>query len=127
MTGCNNAFKEAFAEGNAFPVRDFPAFGQFAEWQRIVNTGRLTPYNRAYLQPTKAETNSMIGSDGQHAKINMIFADEEVDWIGITGIECQNVEHLDKDRWHTLDGRVLKQRPTEKGIYIHNGKKEVVK
>lgn len=97
------------------------------KWQRIVNTGRLTPYNRAYLQPTKAETNSMIGSDGQHAKINMIFADEEVDWIGITGIECQNVEHLDKDRWHTLDGRVLKQRPTEKGIYIHNGKKEVVK
>ena len=29
--------------------------------------------------------------------------------------------------WYTLDGRLLNGRPTAKGIYIHNGRKEVVR
>jgi len=29
--------------------------------------------------------------------------------------------------WYTLDGRKLDKQPTTKGLYIHNGKKEVVK
>ena len=29
--------------------------------------------------------------------------------------------------WYTLDGRKLSQKPTAKGVYIHNGRKEVVK
>lgn len=30
------------------------------------------------------------------------------------------------DEWYTLDGRKLNDKPTQKGIYIHNGKKVVV-
>ena len=29
--------------------------------------------------------------------------------------------------WYTLDGRKLDTKPTQKGMYIHNGKKVVVK
>ena len=29
--------------------------------------------------------------------------------------------------WYTLDGRKLNGKPTKKGLYIHNGKKVVIK
>ena len=29
--------------------------------------------------------------------------------------------------WYTLDGRELSGKPAQKGVYIHNGRKEVVK
>ena len=35
--------------------------------------------------------------------------------------------HLSTEMWYTLDGRKLKSRPTQKGIYIKNGKKIVIK
>ena len=31
------------------------------------------------------------------------------------------------DQWYTIEGRKLDGKPTKKGLYIHNGKKEVVK
>jgi len=30
-------------------------------------------------------------------------------------------------RWFTLDGRRLQGQPTQKGVYINNGKKVVIK
>ena len=47
---------------------------------------------------------------------------------GNTGIE--NIEYTIKpqsDAWYTLDGRRLNGRPTNKGIYINNGRKVVIK
>ena len=35
--------------------------------------------------------------------------------------------HFSLSEWYTLDGRRMKEKPTERGIYIHNGKKEVIK
>ena len=29
--------------------------------------------------------------------------------------------------WYTLDGRKLQDRPTQRGLYIHNGRKQVLK
>ena len=31
------------------------------------------------------------------------------------------------DMWYTLDGRKLQGKPTQRGIYINNGKKVVIK
>ena len=31
------------------------------------------------------------------------------------------------DKWCTLDGRMLEGKPTARGIYIHNGRKEAVR
>ena len=31
------------------------------------------------------------------------------------------------DSWHSLDGRKLQGKPTKKGLYIHGGRKTVVK
>jgi hypothetical protein len=34
---------------------------------------------------------------------------------------------MKSDVWHTLDGRRLSGKPTTKGVFIHNGRKEVLK
>ena len=47
-----------------------------------------------------------------------------------TGVnEVKGVNKVKDDSWYTLDGRriVKGQQPTAKGVYIHNGRKEVVK
>ena len=46
---------------------------------------------------------------------------------GTTGINSvENLEFRDES-WYSLDGRKLEGVPAKKGLYIHNGKKEVVK
>lgn len=42
-----------------------------------------------------------------------------------TGIEANNCEPITDNRegWYTLDGRKLQGEPTQKGIYIYNGRK----
>ena len=52
-------------------------------------------------------------------------------WIcegNTTGIvEMDDVRYLKSDAWYTLDGRCLNGKPSQKGFYIHNGKKTVIK
>ena len=48
---------------------------------------------------------------------------------GTTGIEDIVIKDADAlgDRWYTLDGRKLQGKPAQKGIYIQNGKKVIIK
>ena len=96
------------------------------KWQKIVNRGKLTPYNRAYLQTDATETAVMTGGSS-NAKISMFFPDE--DNTATTGITTINngEQSVDDDVWFTIDGVRLKGRPTQKGLYIRNGRKEVVR
>ncbi len=38
-----------------------------------------------------------------------------------------NSEKLATEQWYTLDGRRLADKPTQKGLYIRNGKKFVIR
>ena len=46
-----------------------------------------------------------------------------------TGIENgqRNSVKGQRDEWYTIDGQKLSGKPTQKGIYIHNGHKRVIK
>lgn len=95
-------------------------------WMRIKNTGRLTPYNRAYLQPTKKDTKFMLGLTVTE-QMTMKFRDgtdddDSGDTTLITTIEGESSTTLN-DAWYTLNGSRLAGRPTQKGIYIHNNRK----
>ena len=46
---------------------------------------------------------------------------------GTTGIDAIENVTIDNEGWYDLNGRKLQGKPTKKGIYIHNGKKVVVK
>ena len=58
-------------------------------------------------------------------------ANLRIAWGNSTGIETVHSEGLtvndQSDRWYTLDGRRLSDKPTTKGLYIVNGKKIVIK
>ncbi len=43
-----------------------------------------------------------------------------------TGIETVNAQS-DEDVWYTLNGHKLAGKPTQKGVYIHNNKKVIIK
>ena len=53
---------------------------------------------------------------------------DEVDFSGISdGIEVNIREPITNNRYYSLDGHRLEGVPTQKGVYIRNGKKVVVK
>ena len=73
--------------------------------------------NRAYLQiPT-----SMVSSSAGANSVGIEFEE------GVTGID-NSLSDMDTDaHWFTLDGRKLNGKPTQKGIYVVNGQKVVIK
>jgi len=78
----------------------------------VSNTGELAA-GKAYLQ---LPTDAFIQSG---KAINFVFDDQTT---GIFNVEASN----ENDSYYTLDGVRLSQRPTEKGIYIHKGKKIII-
>lgn len=78
----------------------------------------VIPTNRAYL----ALPSSMTANAKQ---ISFVIEDFDIDVTGVVN----TIDHseLTTDYWYTVDGRKLDRKPMEKGVYIHNGRKEVVK
>ena len=76
---------------------------------QLHSTGTIAA-NEAYLSlPTS-------GTD----KINVTLG-------GTTGIKGIAADNEDNGAWYTLDGVKVNEKPTAKGLYIHNGKKVIVK
>lgn len=66
----------------------------------------------------KAELTIKYGDETRVVYIQ--FANGETDGIGLTPTLSQGV-----GAWYSLDGRMLQGEPTQKGVYILNGKKVV--
>ena len=79
-------------------------------------SGGTIKANRAYLHVPTASVPSAASS------LEIDFEDE----TGI-GALLNDKEEMINDKWYTLDGRKLSEQPTAKGIYIHNGKKVMMK
>ena len=78
-------------------------------------TADYMPARKAYLL--------LDGGVAQASSLTMVF-DNETTEIKTTDF----TDYTDKaDTWYSLDGRKLDKQPTAKGIYIHNGRKEVVR
>lgn len=76
---------------------------------------KINPF-RAYLEGPQLTNSSQ-------AAIQLKIFDGET-----TKLESLTPEYIQDDTaYYSLDGRRFSSKPTEKGIYIHNGRKEVVK
>ena len=84
-----------------------------ASFRPLNQTGPLRA-NRAYLQiltdQVSAATNLLVSSDSES-----------------TGIDRLRATDKKSDEWATIDGRRLSNAPTQKGLYIHNGRKVIVR
>ena len=84
----------------------------------------IVPMNKAYLDLTKHP----YGGSSAAKELSLVFEDESE----TTGIEDSPIvdvdaqQNVDRSPYYTLNGTKV-DRPTGKGIYIHNGKKIVIR
>lgn len=74
---------------------------------------------------------SLTGDAAQAPQCVIDFGDDSATSLRGTGTVngekgMVNGEAATSARWYTVDGRMLHARPLKKGIYIHNGRKEVI-
>ena len=78
---------------------------------------------RAYFRLNGITAGDIEQQDG---RIIINFIDDDKMITGIKDIE-NGKSVINNDTWYTLDGRKLLDKPTRRGVYIHGGKKIVVK
>ena len=122
VTLYGNSGDEAYASGssnNIFAISDLSDIqsyvlldGQFV----LVDYDEGISAHRCWLNVTKSTTNG--------ARMLSIDTDSES-----TGIETTNFTNSanSSGAWYGIDGRKLDGKPTKKGLYIYNGKKQVIK
>lgn len=77
-------------------------------------------------------TNKKAGSDSGAQTLNMQFKNgnyygDNVTYGNATGISVIKANAQTGDSWYTMSGTRMASKPTQKGVYIHQGKKVVVK
>lgn len=92
------------------------------DFVKVMSGASIAPF-RAYLKYTAAtQTRSTSDELPTTMTVRLIGADGEV-----TAISHSFSPYSSNDNWHSLDGRKLSGRPTQKGVYINNGKKVIIK
>ena len=90
----------------------------FYKGEFVLNAEGTLPAGKVYLDlrdtpnPTPAPRLYIVGGDNNTTEIEDVRYKEE------------NVQN---ERWFTLDGRMLQGKPTQKGLYIKNGSKIVIR
>lgn len=79
----------------------------------------IIPANRAYLRLPS----SLVGDT---KVVKLWWGNEEVSPIA-TSISEATQDKIQSDEWFTIEGIKLNGKPTEKGIYIRNGRKVILK
>lgn len=86
--------------------------------------GTTIPAHRVYIDASLMTDNSSEESTAG-AKGFVFHFDGEA--TGINQIENTSVENSSDDIWYNLQGMKILEKPSAKGVYIHKGKKIVVK
>ena len=103
---------------------------------RFAKNGKITR-DKAYLKLSKDvfhwtnEGETASGYDYNNANasrvaLNFFDDEEESETTGIKQVDT-TMQRVDSNVFYTLEGVRLNARPTQRGIYIHNGRKVVIK
>lgn len=77
--------------------------------------------NKPYL-----ESNYQEAIDEATARVEAAIAEFNKSMGDVTAIESVNSKTIDNGAWYTINGQRV-DKPTQKGLYIHNGRKVVIK
>ena len=107
VVGCEELSAEQTADGK--PLFYMNVAGEAKQPIRftIERDGKTVAYTRDIMT---FQTDAVIGSPEEPAVIN--FSDTQT---------------YEEGKWYTIDGLLLQQKPTQKGVYIFGGKKVVIK
>ena len=115
------------AEDKTFDGKDY-AVGQFVK----VGSGASIDPNRAYLKRTVAQQAPALGGNGQGdmempSAMRVVILDNGETTSLSEELRVKSEDFATAEGWYTIDGRKLDKQPTAKGLYIHNGRKEVIR
>ena len=84
---------------------------------------------RAFLQYTPAPSNAphRAGADELPSSMTVRLIDTNGEVTAIGNLDTRTGEIDFGNSWFTLDGRKLEAKPTQKGLFIYNGKKVIIK
>ncbi len=93
--------------------------------------------DKAYLKLTNnvfhwkdgtVNSNDVTPNHSNSSRVALNFFEDEEE-SGTTGIKQVDTtaQRMDSNVFYTLEGVKLNSRPTQRGIYIHNGRKIVIK
>ena len=97
-----------------------------------VNVSATIGDGRSYLQ---LPTEMLAGVRGEDSSLGGLaeLAEAETEAMPLILAETTNVDSMDNgkwimdnDQWYTMSGQRI-DKPTKKGLYIHNGKKVIIK
>lgn len=91
------------------------------EFVRVYANGEIQP-RRCWLTVTPAATNTAGAR-----RLSIGSANSSGGTTAIRTMDGDSSDAASDALWHTLDGRTLTTRPTQKGIYIHQGNKIIIK
>ena len=102
-------------------------------WNRSYVKDKTAPASTTASLPTniiftnkKENSNSGAQTNDMAFKIGNYYG-ENVTYGNATGISVIKANAQTDDSWYTIGGTRLSGKPTQKGVYIHQGKKAVVK
>ena len=81
----------------------------------LVDTDEGIPAHRCVLKLITQTQNTA-------PRLSIVIDGETTSLASMEDVRCKM-----EDVWYTLDGRKLQGKPTKKGLYIHNGRKVVIK
>ena len=121
------------AEGAVF----LPASGQFIKGRELENIGEA-----GFYWTSTASNADMIGSENEAYVATFTDTDAKTTIIsrragsavrlvkdsgGTTAIRQVIIQQSDDNNWYDLSGRRLSAKPAQRGVYIHQGKKIVIR
>lgn len=91
----------------------FGGTGEDRGFHKLAASGNIGE-NKAYLQLSTTELEAFLASG---ARLSLVFEDEATAITKVNEVKAEN------DAWYTISGMKLNAKPTQRGIYIKNGKK----
>ena len=101
--------------------------GQTATYNIMFDDGLTAGNSYAVALFYAKDFSSLSTKDFISFETSFFTVDSEGKTTGIEDIENDKNSDAANAPYYTLDGMLLKEKPVKKGIYIHNGKKVVIK
>ena len=102
--------------------------GSFVQVGGYVRVKPMRAYMQAPAPPNNARAYSGSSSDAAPAMLRIRLLGSNGETTGIVSLTPDpSPKGEGSGYWYTLDGRKLQGKPTQKGLYINNGKKVVIK
>lgn len=80
-----------------------------------------------YSSPVKLGfTRAYLDMANESAEVRFFVEEPNGETTAIKELNAETMQSVDAEGWYTIDGKKLSAAPTQKGLYINNGKKVII-